>query len=218
MNKQDVLQEMLAHKIVAIFRGIAPERCSDAANALYDGGIAFCEVTFNQKEEESGFVSTVESIKNIIAGKGDRKLFVGAGTVLTGEQVVLAYNAGASFIITPSTDPEVIDLANSLGMVTMPGAYTATEIVLAWQAGADLVKVFPAATAGIGYFKAVKGPLSHIPLVAVGGINDTNAKDFLNAGAVGLGIGGNLVSNALISEGKYEELSALAKKYVEAIA
>ncbi len=218
MNKQEVLEAILERKIVAIFRGIDPERCSEAANALYAGGVAICEVTFDQNEVEGGYASTVNSIKNILAGKGDRAIFCGAGTVLTCEQVVLAYNAGASFIITPNTDPEVIDLANSLGMVTMPGAFSATEAVIAYQAGADFVKIFPAVIGGPAYIKAIRGPLSHIPFTAVGGVDEKNAKSFLDAGCVGLGIGGNLVSKKLISEGKYDELTALARTYVDAIS
>lgn len=218
MTKTDVLNEIAARKIVAIFRGIAPERCSDAANALYDGGVTLCEVTFNQKEAAAGFASTVDSIRSILAGAGERKIFVGAGTVLTGEQVVLAYNAGAQFIITPNTDPEVISLANSLGMVTMPGAFTPSEAVVAYRAGADFVKIFPAVIGGPAYIKAICGPLSHIPFTAVGGVDEKNARAFLNAGCVGLGVGGNLVSKKLIEAGAYDELTALARTYVEAIS
>ena len=115
-------------------------------------------------------------------------------------------------------EKEVIDLANSLGMVTMPGAFSATEAVIAYQAGADFVKIFPAVIGGPAYIKAIRGPLSHIPFTAVGGVDEKNAKSFLDAGCVGLGIGGNLVSKKLISEGKYDELTALARTYVNAIS
>ena len=217
MNKKDILQAILDKKIVAIFRGIDPGKCSCAANALYDGGIGLCEVTFQRTEKEQGYPTTLQGIRNIIAGADGRNLLVGAGTVLTTEQVTLAWSAGARFIITPTINTEVIRLANELGMVTMPGAFTPTELETAYEAGADLVKVFPASDLGPGYFKSVRGPLGHIPLVAVGGVNLENAKAFLDAGAVGLGIGGNLVSKKLMDAGRYEELTELAKQYAQLI-
>lgn len=217
VNKKNILQAILEKKIVAIFRGIEPEKCSRSANALYDGGIGLCEVTFQRREKEQGYPTTLQGIRNIIAGADGRDLLVGAGTVLTTEQVALAWSAGAQFIITPTINTEVIRLANELGMVTMPGAFTPTELETAYEAGADLVKVFPASDLGPGYFKSVRGPLGHIPLVAVGGVNLENAKAFLDAGAVGLGIGGNLVSKKLIDAGRYEELTELAKQYAQLI-
>ena len=174
------------------------------------------EVTFNQKEGDSGYESTVDSIRKI-ASEANKEILIGAGTVLTEQQVVLASNAGAEFIVTPTTDPAVIRLANSLGMVTMPGAYTPTEINNAYKAGADFVKVFPASEVGCAYFKALHGPLGHIPLTAVGGVTMDNAKAFLAAGAVGLGIGGNLVSRKLIENGDYLGLAELAEKFCESI-
>lgn len=216
IDKDLIIREIYEKKIVAIFRGIHPGRCSKAAQALYDGGITMMEVTFNQKEADSQYASTLESIRNI-AEAGEGKIFVGAGTVMNTKQVVLAYNAGAQYIITPTVDEEVIGLSRDLGMVTMPGAFSATEINNAYKAGADLVKVFPAADMGINYFKSIRGPLGHIPLVAVGGVNINNAKDFLNAGAVALGIGGNLVDKNLIQNEDYAELTKLAQEYVKSI-
>ena len=217
-NKKELIQEILDEKIVAIFRGIAAERCSDAANALYEGGIRFCEVTFRRDEEESGYTSTLDGIRNIIAGAGGRKIHVGAGTVLTTSQVAMAWSAGAEFIITPNINPEVIRMANDLGMVTMPGGMTPTELELAYEAGADFAKVFPAGSLGPGYIKAVRGPLAHVRLMAVGGVDEKNGKAFLDAGASGLGIGGNLVSRKLIEAGEYGKLTELARVYVESIA
>lgn len=217
INKDAVIKEIYEKKIIAIFRGIDPDKCVAAAEALYQGGITMMEVTFNPKEKHDRYQSTVDSIRRIAdAAKG--RIFVGAGTVLYAEQVVLAYNAGAQYIITPTLDEQVIRLANELGMVTMPGAYTATEINQAYHAGADFVKVFPASEAGVSYFKAMKGPLGHIPLTAVGGVDIQNGKKFLEAGAVGLGVGGNLVDKKLIDSGEYDKLTELAKRYVESIA
>lgn len=216
IDREAVIREMKDRKIIAIFRGIDPEKCADAAKALRDGGITMIEVTFNPNEKETQYQSTVNSIRSIIQSGGDR-IFVGAGTVISVEQVVLACQAGAQYIITPTFDPEIIRLAGKLGMVTMPGAYTATEIMAAYQAGADFVKVFPASEAGAAYFKAIRGPLCHIPLAAVGGVDMGNAKEFLAAGASCLGIGGNLVDKKLIEKNDYKGLTELAKQYVASI-
>ncbi|MCR4908093.1 MAG: bifunctional 4-hydroxy-2-oxoglutarate aldolase/2-dehydro-3-deoxy-phosphogluconate aldolase [Lachnospiraceae bacterium] len=212
-----MLKKIRERKLVAIFRGIDPERCSEAANALYDGGISLCEVTFRMEESPENFSSTTEGIKRIKEGAGNRDIHVGAGTVLTLEQVALAYDAGAEFIITPGTNVEVIRMANALKMVTMPGAFSPSEAESAYEAGADFVKIFPASVLGSGYFKALSGPLAHIPLIGVGGIDENNMGEFLKAGAAGFGIGGNLVSKKLIDAGKYDELRELAEKYVSAI-
>ena len=217
IGKKEIIEEIKKGKIIAIFRGIDAARCSDAANALYEGGINLCEVTFRRTEKEEGYASTLDGIRNIIAGAGDRKIYVGAGTVLTTDQVALAWSAGAQFIITPNVNPEVIRMANELGMVTMPGGFTPTELETAYEAGADFAKVFPASDMGPGYIKAVRGPLAHIPLLAVGGIDENNGKAFLDAGAVGLGIGGNLVNKKLIEAGEYGKLTELAKTFVRNI-
>ena len=174
------------------------------------------EVTFDPEEISCAYKNTVESIHNIAALQ-KKQIFVGAGTVIRAEQVVLAYNAGAQYIITPNTDREIISLAKKLGMVVISGAYTATEVNEAYNAGADFVKIFPAAEAGSSYFRAIRGPLSHIPLIAVGGIDTDNARAFLDAGAIGIGIGSNLVDKKLIEKKEYAALTALAQKYVESI-
>lgn len=214
--REQAVKEIRENKIIAIFRKIEIDRCVDTAKALYAGGIRVVEVTFDQTETEKKYDSTVESIRRISQAMAG-KMCVGAGTVLTLEQVHLAYSAGAQFIITPNTDPEVIKFAGDLDMAVMPGAYTASEINNAYGAGADFVKIFPASEAGTKYFRALRGPLGHIPLAAVGGVDEDNAKEFLEAGAVALGIGGNLVNKKLIAASRYDELTEIAKKYVDRI-
>lgn len=215
-KKEQVVKEIRENKIIAIFRNIETDKCVDTAKALYNGGIRVVEVTFDQTEKAGRYYSTVESIRRISQAM-DGKMCVGAGTVLTLEEVHLAYNAGAGFIITPNTDIEIIRFAGSLDMAVMPGAYTATEVNNAYGAGADFVKIFPASEAGTKYFKALSGPLGHIPLTAVGGINEENAREFLDAGAVGLGIGGNLVDKRLIAGNRFDEITETAKRYVDRI-
>ncbi len=215
-TKEEICKEVYEKKIIAILRGVDPDKVVQTANALYAGGITMLEVTFNPKEKAESFSSTVTSISRICKEASDG-IIVGAGTVLTPEMVVLAYNAGAKFVITPTVNEEVIRLAGELGMMTMPGAYTATEINQAYECGADFVKVFPASEAGPAYFKAVRGPLGHVPLTAVGGVNEDNAAEFLKAGAVGLGIGGNLVDKTLINSGDFTGITEIAKRYVDKI-
>lgn len=216
IDKKKIISEIYKRKIIAIFRGIAPQKCVSVAKALYDGGITMMEVTFDQKEADRQYESTLESIRNISEIKPGN-ILVGAGTVMTTKQVVLAYNAGAQYIITPTLDENVIELAKELGMVTLPGAFTASEVNRAYQAGADLVKIFPLEEVGASYLKALQGPLGHIPMVAVGGVNIHNAKQFIDAGAVALGIGGNLVDKKLIQNDDYTGLTKLAQKYTENI-
>lgn len=214
--KEQVIKEIRENRIIAILRNIDVDKCADTAEALYNGGIKVIEVTFKQEEKADNYYSTIESIKRILQAM-DGKMCVGAGTVLTLEEVHLAYNAGAKFIVTPNTNAEVIKFAAGLNMVTMPGAYTATEAVNAYDAGADFVKIFPASEAGTKYFKALSGPLGYIPFTAVGGVDENNAREFLDAGAVGLGIGGNLVDKKLIAESRFEEITQIARRYVERI-
>ncbi len=216
LTKADVCKEVYEKKIIAILRGVDPDKVVQTANALYAGGITMLEVTFNPGEKENQYQSTIISISRICK-EADERLIVGAGTVLTPEMVVYAHNAGAKFVITPTVNEEVIRIAGSLGMMTMPGAYSATEINQAYEYGADFVKVFPASEAGPAYFKAVRGPLGHIPLTAVGGVNENNAAEFLKAGAVGLGVGGNLVDKALINAGDFNGITEIAKRYVSKI-
>ena len=139
----------------------------------------------------------------------------GAGTVTSLQMLELAKNAGARFVVSPDTNEAVIRATVAAGMVSMPGALTPTEIVTAHSCGADFVKLFPAGTQGTAYFKAVTAPLNHIRLLAVGGVNEKNIGDFLSAGAVGAGVGGNLVNKTWIANGEFEKITALARAFTE---
>lgn len=210
-NMKNVMEMIMKEKIVAIIRGIHSDYMIDTVTALVNGGIHCVEVTFNAKSKEAS-LDTLLSIKKIKEHFGE-EVAVGAGTVLTVENVQDAYEAGAQFMISPNSNEEVIRKTKELGMISIPGAVTPTEIITAYEMGADIVKLFPAATLGLGYIKAITGPINHIPLTAVGGVNAENAKDFLSAGCVGVSVGGNLVNKALIEAGKFEEITALAKEY-----
>ena len=211
--REQLIQKVLDKKIVAIVRGVYGEDCVKLAQALYDGGIELLEVTFDQAKPDE-LTRTSDSIKLLVERLGDKMVF-GAGTVTTVEMLELAKNAGAQFIVSPDTNEEVIRATVAAGMVSMPGALTPTEIVTAYHAGADFVKLFPAGTQGTAYFKAVTAPLNHIRMLAVGGVNEKNIADFLAAGAVGAGVGGNLVNKTWIKNGEFDKITAVAKEFVK---
>ena len=211
--REQLIQKVLDKKIVAIVRGVYGEDCVNLAQALYEGGIELLEVTFDQSKPEDR-IRTADSIRMLVERLGDKMTF-GAGTVTNLEMLELARNAGAQFIVSPDTNVEVIRATVAWGMVSMPGALTPTEIVTAHAAGADFVKLFPAGTQGTGYFKAVTAPLNHIRLLAVGGVNEKNVADFLAAGAVGVGVGGNLVNKTWIKNGEFDKITAVAKEFVK---
>ncbi len=213
--REEIIKHVFEKKLIAIVRGADPEKILPLGEALAAGGIDMMEVTFDQREE-GGFLSTRRSIERL-AKELSGRVYVGSGTVLTKEQVDMTAESGGQYIITPSTDAEVISYARSKGLVTMPGAMTPSEIVTAFQAGADFVKVFPASVLGPSYIKALKGPLPHIPLMAVGGISEKNIPDFLKAGVCGFGIGGNLAKKELIEAGEFGRITELAKEYVRAL-
>ena len=214
--RETVIKEICRQKIIAIIRGADEQQALAAAKALYEGGVTLVEVTFNQKAPET-FVNTANSIRAIREQMGDQVL-VGAGTVTSTELVRLAANAGASYIISPDTDEDVIRETKRLGLVSIPGAYTPTEAKQAYNAGADFVKLFPCVGDAPAYIKALCGPLNHIRFLAVGGVNADNAADFLKAGAVGIGVGSNLVNKKWLESGQYNKITEEAKRFVANIS
>ena len=210
------LEYVKERKIVAIVRGLSPEYLIRLGHAFEESGIGLMEVTYNQSAPET-WKDTANGIEAVEKEFGDR-LLVGAGTVITLEQVSMTYNAGGHYLVTPTTQPEIIRAGKALGLGLYPGAFTPSEILAAYEAGADAVKVFPASCLGPGYIKAIRAPLSHIPLMAVGGVNEKNAADFIKAGCVGLGVGGNLVNKEWIRNGEWEKITALAKEFKKAVA
>ena len=194
------LEYVQQRKIVAIVRGLSPEYMVRPGHAFEEGGSGLMEVTYNQSAPET-WKDTANAIEAVEKEFGDR-LLVGAGTVITPEQVAMTYNAGGHYLVTPTTQSEIIRMGKALGLGLYPGAFSPSEILAAWEAGADAVKVFPVSSVGPSYIKAVRGPLSHIPLMAVGGVNEKNAADFMKAGCVGLGVGGNLVNKEWIRNGE----------------
>ena len=214
MHKKTV-EAIEDNKIIAILRGIKSDDLIPLAEAMYNGGIRLLEITFSAGKPESDN-KTAESIAQLVAHFGER-MHIGAGTVLTEHQAELVKLAGGKFIISPDTNIGVIKKTRELGLVSIPGALTPTEIEAAQRAGADFVKLFPASVLGAEYVKAVKAPLSNVKLLAVGGINEKNMAEYLAAGISGFGIGSNITDKALIADGRFDMITALAKKYVSAL-
>lgn len=203
------------YRIVAIVRGLESALCERLAGALFEGGIRMMEVTFDQTGK-LGEEETAGAIRGLCAAwKG--KMLIGAGTVLSLQQLELAERAGASYIVTPNTSPVLIRKAKELGMGVLAGAMTPSEICEAYEAGADFVKIFPASVLGPAYIKAVQAPLGHIPMLAVGGINEKNIADYLKAGAAGAGVGGGLVSRKNVESGNLGAVRELAREYVKSV-
>ena len=213
--KEEIEKIVLDTKVVAIVRGFAPDICLKLADSYRQGGIRLVEVTFNQKAPETwkDTASAIRAIRSEFAGQ----MRVGAGTVLTEEQLSICEDAGGEYIVTPNVKPALIRSAVERGLVAMPGALTPSEAVDAWEAGASFIKLFPAGSLGPGYVKAIRAPLSHIPFLAVGGVSAANAAEFMRAGCVGVGVGGNLTNKEWIVEGAWNRISEAAKELVESV-
>ncbi len=202
-----ILQELLKYKIVAIIRGAQPDAITNIAAALYAGGVRAMEITLNSP----GAIEAIAMLRK------QNDMLIGAGTVLTKDEVKAVTEAGAQFIISPGTDAEVIQFTKKQGLLSMPGAFTPTEIVTAYQAGADIVKFFPAGD-HLSFFKDLQGPLAHIPLMPTGSITLGNIVAFQQAGAKAFGIGSALVNTKETMKDTYfEQLQLTAEKFVQAV-
>jgi 2-dehydro-3-deoxyphosphogluconate aldolase/(4S)-4-hydroxy-2-oxoglutarate aldolase len=216
--KAEIESSVRQGRIIAIIRGFAPDVCLRLAEAYAKGGIRLVEVTFNQKSPET-WKDTAAAIKAIRERFGGRdalqRVRVGAGTVLTEEQLSMCEEAGGEYMITPNVNAALIRECVRRGLVAMPGALTPSEAVTAYDAGASFVKIFPAGSLGPGYVKAVMAPLSHIPFLAVGGVGPDNVADFIKAGCVGAGVGGNLTNKEWIAAGEWGKIEDVARRLVE---
>ncbi len=211
--RENVIKTIEDKKIIVIVRGVEKEKLIPLTEAMYEGGVRLLEVTYDAK----GIVpdeQTAENI-NLLAKEFEGRMYIGAGTVISEKQVELTKQAGGKFIISPDTYDKVIEKTRELEMVSISGALTPTEIQAAHRFGADFVKLFPITNLGIEYVKAVKAPLSHIKLLAVGGINENNMQDYLKAGVSGFGIGSNIIDKKFLENNDYEKLCELAKAYTQ---
>jgi 2-dehydro-3-deoxyphosphogluconate aldolase/(4S)-4-hydroxy-2-oxoglutarate aldolase len=213
--REKIIKSVIDEKLIVIVRGVKKDDLIPLAEAMYLGGVRLLEITFSA----NGSTSDEETADNIrmLAEHFDGRMLIGAGTVLNEMQVCLTAEAGGRFIISPDVNEAVIKKTRELGLVSMPGALTPTEIQTAHKAGADFIKLFPCDAFGTGYIKAVSAPLSHVRLLAVGGVNLDNIPDFLKAGVYGFGMGSNIVNKKMVEDGDFEAITALAKKHVDLI-
>lgn len=210
-NREAILRSIEENKIIVILRGLNTEQLIHTVDAMEKGGIRLVEVTFDQsgKISDEQTAANIRTLVETFAGR----VRVGAGTVMSAKQVEMAYEAGAEFIISPDTYEEVIRRTRELGIVSLPGAFTPTEAAQAHRYGADYVKLFPNSELGISYLKALMAPLSHIRFLAVGGVNEHNMMEYLNAGASGIGVATGIVNKKHIAEGNYAAVTELALAY-----
>ncbi|HAL62631.1 MAG TPA: 2-dehydro-3-deoxyphosphogluconate aldolase [Chloroflexi bacterium] len=195
--------------IIAIVRFDRSEQLIEVAKAIKAGGVAIIEFTMTTPNA----LSIIEESRREFSDE----VLLGAGTVLDAETARAAILAGAEFIVAPTLDPDVIEVCRRYSKVVIPGAFSPTEILTAWQWGADFVKVFPASLGGPDYLKAIRGPLPQVKLIPVGGVSLENTGDFIKAGAVAVAVGGNLVKKRAVAEGNFAELTETARQFVAAI-
>ena len=213
--KKKIIDVIKKEGLIVIVRGIDKNKLIPLAQAMYDGGVRLLEVTYSA----NGAVSDEETAENIhaLCNHFGEKMYIGAGTVLTEKQVELTKEAGGGFIISPNTKERVIKRTAELDMVSIPGAFSPSEIEAAHEFGADFVKLFPVTNLGAEYVKAVKAPLSHIDLLAVGGIDLDNIPLYKQAGVCGFGIGSNITDKSMIADEDWQGITELANRYSSAV-
>jgi 2-dehydro-3-deoxyphosphogluconate aldolase/(4S)-4-hydroxy-2-oxoglutarate aldolase len=212
MNKQqDVLDVLHRLGVIAVIRNESSEGLLNVVSALRAGGIRAIEITMTTP-------GAIELIRQITTEYDSSDVLVGAGTVLDIEQAERAIDAGGRYIVSPTFDADVVNYCKREQVVVIPGAFTPTEIHTAWRAGADIVKVFPANIGGPAYFRDLAGPLPGIRLMPTGGVNIETAPRFFQAGAFVVGVGGAVVGSDLIRDGRFDEITSNAQRFISAIA
>ncbi len=209
MKTPTPLDRVLTSGIVAVIRSTDGEILVDVAEALVAGGVDIVEITFTVPKPH-------QVLERVCDRLGDRAV-VGAGTVLDAETARAAILSGAQFVVTPVVSVPAIELCRRYAKAVFAGAFSPTEVLTAWQAGADIVKVFPAEIGGPAHLKALRGPLPHVRLMPTGGVTLATAADFLNAGACALGVGGSLVESQAIAARDFERITSLARQFTEIV-
>jgi 2-dehydro-3-deoxyphosphogluconate aldolase/(4S)-4-hydroxy-2-oxoglutarate aldolase len=210
MNREEIKKRIMEIGLLPVVRASSSHEAKLAVEAVYEGGIPVVEITMTVP-------GAVEIIHELSKARGSDVL-IGAGTVLDAAAAQRCLDAGAQFIVSPGLDLPTLEFVLKQGKVMMPGALSPTEVITAWRAGADFVKVFPCGSVGgAKYIKALKGPLPQIPLVPTGGVNLETAADFVLAGSEALGVGGELVQSAALKAGKPEVIVEAARKFVEIV-
>ena len=211
MNAREIFRAIADVAIVPVVRATSAEAAIQAVDAIYKGGVRAAEITMTVP----GAVRVLEKLADQFGGK----IILGAGTVLDPETARICMLAGAEFIVSPSLKHSTIEMAKRYSKVITPGALTPTEVVTAWEAGADAVKIFPCGNVGgAKYIKALKGPFPQIEMIPTGGVNLETIGDFLKAGSAAVGVGGELVDAKCIKEGRFDVIEDRARQYLAAIA
>jgi len=207
MTREEVARKIREIGVVPVVRASSARHAQMAAEAVSSGGIPIAEVTMTVP----GAIELIAQLASTIG----REVLIGAGTVLDAETAARCLDAGAQFVVSPGFDPATIAFVKGRGVLMMAGALTPTEVIGAWKAGSDFVKIFPCgAMGGAKYIKALKGPLPHVPLIPTGGVNLETAAELIRAGSEALGIGGELVSGAALAAGDTKSITEAARKYV----
>jgi len=209
MEKKHVIDAIIECGIVAVVRAESSELALRAVEAALAGGVNAIEVTFTVP-------GALEVIRTLSKGVSS-DVILGAGTVLDPQTALDAVDAGARFIVSPNVNLATIEAAKSKGVAVFPGAFTPTEVLTAWQAGGDIIKIFPANVVGPSYFKDLHGPFPNIPLMPTGGVDLSTARTWLEHGAIALGVGGALIDRKLLKEGNFGEITERAKKFREIV-
>ena len=209
MNHQESLEFIRRTGVIAIMRAKSSDQLLRAADAIREGGVCVIEVTMTTPRA----LSIIEQA----ASRYGQDVLFGAGSVLDAESARAAILAGAQFIVSPSFKPALVEICRRYSIPVMPGAYTPTEVLTAWECGADMVKVFPASFGGPGLIKALKAPLPQVELVPVGGVNLETAADFVRAGAAAVGVGSALINQKLLEAGDWAALTERAQRFIEEV-
>ncbi|RFB12648.1 bifunctional 4-hydroxy-2-oxoglutarate aldolase/2-dehydro-3-deoxy-phosphogluconate aldolase [Bacillus sp. HNG] len=205
----DNLAYLLESGVIAVVRRVSREKVLQVVSSLIAGGITGIEITIDSEDA----LGAIQEVKNTFG----EKAVIGAGTVLNSQSAEMAIEAGAEFIFAPTLNRGTIELAKGYKKIVIPGVFTPTEILQAYEWGADIVKVFPASTLGPDFIKQIRGPLGHIPMMPTGGITLENTKDFISAGSVAVGVGGALLRKDLIDKNEWESLTSLAQQFVQKV-
>ncbi|MFC4438681.1 MULTISPECIES: bifunctional 4-hydroxy-2-oxoglutarate aldolase/2-dehydro-3-deoxy-phosphogluconate aldolase [Natrialbaceae] len=211
MTESEAVKDRIAENgVLAVLRGVDEEQIVPVARAMYEAGVGALEVTADDTR-------TYEKIAAIDRELADTDAVVGAGTVLDAASAQSVIDAGAEFVVSPHTDPEVVHVCNRHDVLSAPGVMTPTEAVTAIDAGADVLKMFPASTVGPGHIGALQGPLGDVPVIPTGGVSRDNVADYLDAGAVAVGAGGAIVDYEAIAEDDMDQVRETAAAFVEAV-
>lgn len=210
-KKLEILKEIIRVGVVPVIRASSAEEALRVVEAIKNGGVSILEITMTVP----GAIRVIEELTRRLGGE----VLVGAGTVLDAETARACLLAGAQFVLSPSLNLETITICRRYDVPVFPGALTPTEVIAAWQAGADMVKVFPCnAVGGASYIKALKAPLPQVEMIPTGGVSQKTAADFIKAGAAALGVGGDLVDLVALREGRAQQITDNARRYVEIVA